>query len=270
MSISDEYSIISKGDWTSNIKPSLLNKLLDLGQEVPFLIPWEGGAPIIGTGIINSTIPNTPVYIGDQTRIFLNKLSINELAELKRRKIIEQEMRVEILQDQIAHETIQLLREIKQNKYPNKGQKYLFKATNPKQLFNSILSVFKGLDVIEEPTEKSFDEEEQDYLASAVFALKQANSSYQLIDMQVTASGYSGSLIMWVTGENDDIIIKTLEYYDLRISQLQQGLEQKVEVLSAQCPECGGILSFEEIDMTGVVKCLYCGSTSRVPKALRY
>ena len=270
ISISDEYSAISKGDWTTNIKPSLLDKLIDLGQEISFLIPWEGGAPIIGTGIISTTLPNTPVYIGEQTRIFLNKLSVNELSELKKKKISEQEMRIEILRDQISQKTIQLLREIKQKNYPNKGQKYLFKATNPRQLFNSVLGVFKGLDVIEAPTENFFDEEEQEYLASAVFALKQEESSYQLIDIQISSSGYSGMLVIWVNGERDDIILQTLDNYDARISQLQQGLEQKVEVFSARCPECGGALSFEDIDVKGVVKCIYCASVSKVPKALRY
>ena len=57
MNISDEHIIITKGDWTPNVKPSLLNKLIDYGQEVAFLIPWEGGAPIVTTGIINSTLP---------------------------------------------------------------------------------------------------------------------------------------------------------------------------------------------------------------------
>jgi hypothetical protein len=270
ISISEDYSIISKGDWTSNIKPSLLNKLLDLGLEISFLIPWEGGAPIIGAGIINSTLPSTPVYIGEHTRIFLNKLSNEELSELKKRKITEQEMRVDILKEQISHKTIQLIRKIKQNNYPNKGQRYQFKATNPKQLFSSLLNIFKGLDVIEEPTEKLFKENEQDYLASAVFASKQEPTSYQLIDMQVSASGSTGSILIWVTGENNEVITKTLEHYDLMISELQKGIEQKVEILSAQCPECGGTLSFEDIDVNGIVKCLYCSSVSKIPKALRY
>ena len=56
INISNEYALISKGEWTSNIKKSLINHLIDYGQEVTFLIPWEGGAPIVATGIINYTL----------------------------------------------------------------------------------------------------------------------------------------------------------------------------------------------------------------------
>ncbi|KKN11067.1 hypothetical protein LCGC14_1030260 [marine sediment metagenome] len=270
VNVSNEHAIITQGDWTSNIKPSLINKLIDYGQEVAFLIPWEGGAPIVATGIINSTLPNPPVYIGDRTKIFIWKSSNEELSKIKREKLLIQEDRVNILERQIKQKTIKLIREIKQKNYPNKGQKYKFKATNPRQLFKSILNVFKGLDSIEDPIEESFDEKEQDYLASAVFLTKQKSDSIQLIDMQIMASGHSGTLIMWVTGENDSIISETLEKYDSRISELQQDLEQKLKILSVQCPECDGNLPIKNIDINGVVECIYCNRISKIPKALRY
>ncbi len=270
INVSNEHAIIAKGDWTSNIKPSLINKLIDYGQEVAFLIPWEGGAPIVTTGIINSTLPNPPVYIGDRTKIFIWKSSNEELSEIKREKLLIQEDRVDILERQIKQKIIKSIREIKQNNYPNKGQKYKFKATNPRQLFKSILNVFKGLDSIEDPIEESFDEKEQDYLASAVFLTKQKLDSSQLIDIQIMGSGHSGTLIIWVTGENESIISETLENYDSKISQLQQELEQKIEVLSAQCPECGGNLPIKNIDINGIVECVYCNRISKIPKSLRY
>ncbi len=270
INVSKDYRIITKGEWTSNIKPSLLNKLIDYGQEVSFLIPWEGGAPIVGTGIINSTLPNPPVIIGDKTQIYLEKSSNEELSEIKREKMLTQEDRVDILEAQIKHKTLKLMREIKQKNYPNKGQKYIFKATNPKQLFKSILNVFKGFDSLEEPVEQTFDEREQDYLASAVFLISHATTAIQLIDIQIMASGQSGTLIIWVTGENELIISEILDKYDTIISQLKQGLEQKVEVVSAQCPECGANLPINNVDINGIVECIYCSRISKIPKALRY
>jgi len=244
--ISKEYGVITKGEWTSNIKPSLLNKLIDYGQEVTFLIPWEGGASIVATGIINSTLPNPPVLIGEQTRIFIEKSSNEEISLIKRKKLLIQEKHVDILERQIKQKTLKLIRETKHKNYPNKGQKYNFKATNPRQLFKSVLKVFKGLDSIEDPNEEAFDEK-QDYLASAVFLIKQESDSIQLIDIHIMASRHSGTLIMWVTGENEDVISETLEKYDSRISQLKQGLEQKI-----------------------VVECIHCNRISKIPKLLRY
>ncbi|MFX1257787.1 MAG: hypothetical protein ACFFAN_08010 [Promethearchaeota archaeon] len=270
ISISNEYAVITKGDWTPNVKASLINKLLDIGQEVTFLIPWKGGAPIVATGIINSTLPNPPVYVGEKTRIFINKTSIEELSEIKREKIICQEERVDILEKQIKKNTLELIRKVKQNNYPNKGQKYEFKTTNPKHLFRSILNIFKVLDSIEDPLEQDLDEKEQDYLASAVFFIKNTSDSIQLIDIQIMSSGNSGALIIWVTGENEDLISGTLEKYDLIISQLKEGLEQKIEVLNTQCPECGANLPVKNIDVNGIVECIHCNRISKIPKALRY
>ena len=270
INISNEHAIITKGEWTPNVKPSLINKLIDYGQEVTFLIPWEGGAPIVSTGIINSTLPNPPVYIGEKTRIFIDKSSTDELSEIKREKLIIQEERVDILEEQLKHRTLKIIRKIKQNNYPSMGQKYLFKATNPKQLFKSILNIFKGLESIEDPIETTFDDLEQDYLASAVYLKKQESESIQLIDIEIMASGHSGTLIIWVTGENEPVITEILKNYDLRVSQLKQAIEQKIEILSAQCPECGANLPIKNINIKGIVECIYCGRVSKIPKVLRY
>lgn len=268
--ISDEYSLISKGDWTANIKPSLVNKLIDIGQDVSFLIPWEGGDPIIGTGLIEYTLPSPPVFIGDRTVIILNKSSSAVLSEIKKRTINIKEERVAILENQIEQNTIEFIRKIKHQNYPYKGRKYQFKATNPKKLFESVLILFNSLEVVEEPNEIVYDDKNQDYLASAVFLNREIVPYILLIDIQIVANENSGTLIIWVTGENEKIIMDSLKTYENKITTLKQGLEQKVEVLSAQCPECGGALPFKNIDVNGVVECLYCGKISKIPKALRY
>lgn len=270
ISISNDFSLLTKGDWTANIKPSLLDKLLDLGQEVSFLIPWEGGNPIIGTGLINSTLPNPPVYIGDRTKILLDKHSNEELSALKRERIKFKEDRVGILEKQIKQNVIEFIKTIKHQNFPHKGQKYEFKATNPKQLFSSVLNLFKGLETIEDPIEKQFDDKDQDYLASVVYLHKEASKNLQLIDVQIMSSEGSGTMIIWVTGKNEEIISETLKRYDSKISELQQGLEQRVEAISAQCPECGGNLDIKNIDINGIIECIYCNKTSKIPKALRY
>ncbi len=270
LSISNEYGLITNGEWTTNIKPSILGKLIDVGDEVPFMISWEGGDPIVATGIVDSSLPSPPVYIGENTRIFIDKLSYDEISKLKRKKFESHVARVDILEKQIEQKTIQLIRAIKQKNYPEKGQKYIFKAINPRHLFNAVLGLFKGLDIIEEPSEKFFDDKAQDYLASAVFLIEQSTNSYQLIDVQVIGIKNSGILVIWVTGENETNISDTLKKYDTKISQLKQDLEQKVEVFSEQCPECAADLPIKHIDVNGLVECNYCNKISKIPKILRY
>ena len=269
INISNDY-IISKGDWTSNIKPSLMNKLIDIGQEVSFLVPWENSSPIIVSGYVDSTLPNPPVYIGERTQIFLEKYPVEQLNQIQQGKVKYKEVRVDILEKQIEMNTIDLIKEIKHQNYPFKGQKYKFKATNPRKFFSSIIPIFDGLDIIEEQKEMIFDEKEQDYLASVVYLLKNKPNDIQIIDIQISANNNLGTLLLWVTGKNESDIIETLNRYDAKISQLKEELEQKIEVLSAQCPECGGSLAIKDIDIEGIVECVYCGKISKIPKALRY
>jgi len=269
INISSDF-IISKGDWTSNIKPSLANKLIDLGQEVSFLVPWENSAPLIVSGYVNSTLPNPPVVIGETTQIFIEKYPPEQLNQMQQAKTKYKEARVNILEKQIEMNTIDLIKKIKHQNYPFKGQRYKFKATNPRKLFSSLTKIFEGLDVIEEQKEKVFDDKEQDYLASAVFLLKNEPNQMQILDIQISANNNAGTLLLWVTGKNETSILETLNRYDSKISQLKEELEQKVEVLSAQCPECGGGLSIKDIDIEGIVECVFCGKISKIPKALRY
>ena len=135
---------------------------------------------------------------------------------------------------------------------------------------NELRYNFKDLDSIEDPIEKIYGNNQENYFASAVFLIHFDESSIQLIDVQVIATNSSGFLMIWVTAKNEEIISKTLDTYDLRISQLKRGLEQEAEVLSIQCPECGGILPIKDIDVNGIVECSFCDTISKIPKVLRY
>jgi len=270
ISVSDDCTLISKGDWTYNVRPSLLNKLVDIGQELPFLINWEAGAPIVATGYVNSTLPNPPVYIGDRTRIYIDKNTDSELSTIKKENLIKQKERVDILEKQLEKNIIEFLKDLKRFNYPSKGQKYNFTVTNPKQLFQSILRLFHGLDFVEEPTEQIINDKEQDYLASAVILLKMEEEQHQLIDIQIIAFEFSGTLIVWVTGKDEKSIMKTLNNLDSRILKLKEGFSHKIEILNVQCPECGASLPIKNIDVNGIVECIYCNSTFKIPKSLRY
>ncbi|TXT63144.1 MAG: hypothetical protein BAJALOKI1v1_780007 [Promethearchaeota archaeon] len=269
ISISTDYSMITPGDWTFNIKPSLNNKLLDLGSDISFLIPWEGGAPIIGNGIVSHTLPNPPVYIGNRTSIFIEKSPQNQLSLLKQQKIKEQEERVDILQKQVAHDTLNIIKTIKTGNFPTRGRKYRFENITPKKLFDSILSIFKGIDLIESPLEITYDYDNQDYFASVVYVLTSENN-LQLLDIQITSLHNSGNLIIWATGKDEQRLSTTLDYYEDLIIQMKQGLEEKIEILSIRCPECGGELPIKHINMNGIVECVFCNTISRIPKSFRY
>lgn len=268
--ISNDFNLISRGDWTSNIKPSILNKIIDIGREINFIIPWNEDAPIVGNGIISFTLPNPPVFIGERTRIFIEKGDERTLTKIKSYALEHQKKRVEIIKKQIDRNILQLIKRIKQENYPSKGQKYNFKATNASLLFKSIIAVFKGLEAIEEPVEELQDSNQKNFLGSAVYFLEMESKSLFLIDVQLLAEDNTGTLMIWVTGENMTEINSILKKYDNRIIDLKKGIERNIEVLNIQCPECGADLPINKIDINGIVQCIYCNKISKVPKVLRY
>ncbi|MBD3214462.1 MAG: hypothetical protein GF311_17755 [Candidatus Lokiarchaeota archaeon] len=270
ITISDSFSIISKGDWTANIKPSIKNKIVDIGQEISFLINWEGGVPIVASGIVDYTLPSPPVFIGDRTQIFLQKASHDDLVRTLDSTIIIKKRRVNILENQLKEKKFHIFRQMKESNYPYKGLRFKYKATNSHQLFNSIINIFKRLDIIEEPSEEIFDKSNQDYLGSAVYLLKKKDNSFLLIDLQIVASSNSGTILLWITGKNMNSISESLDIYSNRITELIKSVEQKAEVIGAKCPECGGDLPLNEMNVEGIVECQFCSKISKIPKALRY
>ena len=262
--------LITSGEHTATIKPHVLNKLVDYGQEISFLISLENEPPIVATGMINSTIPPPPVYIGPTTRIFLENVSEKEFGLIKKDLMEKKEKRASVLEKQIRKKTLNLIKHLKLGTYRNMGQKYSFKSTNPRQLFKAILNIFKGFEFIEEPREEYFSNDKNDYLGSAVFLLNDDIKNIQMIDIQVLAHGNSGLLILWISAKDENKISEILDQYDPIIRDLKQGLEQKVEILSVRCPECGGALPINEANSNGIVECKYCNFFFRIPKILRY
>jgi hypothetical protein len=133
-----------------------------------------------------------------------------------------------------------------------------------------VSNIFNGFAIVEEANEKEYDAENQDYLASVVFLINDLSQAFQIIDVEIIATKHSGILILWVTAKDEHIISQIIEKYDAKIRALKQGLEQRVEIVNVNCPECGGSLPVMDIDIMGIVECKYCGKISKVPKLLRY
>lgn len=270
IAVKEDNTLIAKGDWTSVIKPLLYEKTIDSGQEISFLIPWEEEAPIIGRGIINSTIPAPPTYIGEKTQVIITKASEEKLFQIKKKNYHVHKKRVEILKEQINKNFIEEIKKVKQNNYPTMGVRYNCKFVNVRKLFRSILHIFKGLTFLEEPEEHHFNGDSQDYLANTVLLKNSDINNIQIIDIQIIYSKTSGSLIIWYTGKNESELLKTSKKYDIKIRQIKEILEEKVEVVNLECPECGAILPIDDIELNGLVKCDYCEMVSIIPKILRY
>ena len=275
LAISEGFTRVFSGDWTSVAKKPLENKVFDFGQEVSFLIPWEDEngnqlPPIAISGFVYSTIPPPPIKIGLQTKIYLNKFSEQKLLLIKQESLEKQEYRVNILENEIKQNILHLIQTIKQQNYPTKATKYNFKNLNPKQMFASIIEVFRGFRVVEEPNERTFDSEDQNYLGSIVFMAEVSTDSLAIIDIQVLANKQNGALILMVTAKDDEVLYDLLNKYDMLIRKIKIGLEQKAELRVEICPSCGANLLLDKVESDGSVECEYCHNISILPKSYRY
>ena len=275
LAISEGFTRVFSGDWTSVAKKSLENKVFDFGQEISFLIPWEDEngnqlPPIPVLGFAYSTIPPPPIKIGLQTKIYLNKFSEQKLLLIKQESLEKQEYRVNILEKEIKQNILHLIQTIKQQNYPTRATKYNFKNLNPKLLFTSIIEVFRGFRIVEETNERTFDSEDQNYLGSIVFMAEVSSDSLAIIDIQVLANNQNGALILMVTAKDDDVVYDLLNKYDMLIRKIKIGLEQKAELKIEICPSCGANLPLDKVESDGIVECGYCHNTSILPKSYRY
>ncbi len=275
LAISESFSRVFSGDWTSFAKKPLENKVFDFGQEVSFIIPWEDEhgnqlPPIAISGFVYSTVPTPPIKVGLQTKIYLKKFPELQLQKIKQTGFEKQEARVNILDNEIQQNILHLMQTIKQNNYPTKANKYKFKNVNAKQLFASINEVFKGFRVVEGPTEKTFDSENQSFLGSIVYLAEETTDSLAVIDLQVLAKNQNGEVILMVTAKDNDVVYNLLNKYDLLIRKIKIGLEEKAELKVEICPSCGADLPLDDVDSDGSIECLYCHRTSIIPKSYRY
>ena len=270
MKISEDHPLIINGDWTEVIKPYLLNQLIDLGKEIMAPIPYGENPPINVYGIINSTSPPPPVMVTDQTRIFIEKLPKEKISMIEDGILSFKEERVNPLVEGIKRNTNELIQRVKEGNYPGKGITYVFKSIDPVVMAKTVLNIFSNLKIIDEPTEERFEGMDQSYLMRAVFLSKSDLNSFEIINVQIIASKNSGSLVLWISGETDEKINSVLMTYDKRISELKQILEQKIEVQSLSCPECGADLPIQQIDVNGKVTCTNCQTILYVPKSKRY
>lgn len=275
LSISDDYTRVFSGDWTTIGRKSLENKVIDFGQEISFIIPWtdENGKqlpPIPVAGIINSTIPPPPVKIGRGTKIFLNKFPQNKLLLIQTECMSKKSSRVSILEKQLKDDTFNKIQMIKQNNYPTKPSKYKFKDANPKQVFAAAIEAFKGLKILEEPKERDFSSQNQDFLGTVVFYLQDSSDSIATFDIQVISNKEMGELIVTITAKDQVAIFELSNKYDKILCSITGALEQKVELLENKCPGCAGELPLNEAQADGTVECRYCRSICILPKSRRY
>ncbi len=257
---------IFDGDWTPNVRQPLEGKIIDYGNTVTLLIPFESG-PVTITGKIATTIPKCPVCVGPQTKVFLKKYQPKELDALVVEGQREKEQRARILFEELKAKSLEGVAALKSDVTAYVGDNYPFKETEPKAVFHALVGIFTGYKALESPHES---ETPGSYVGYATFVYQDGLTIKNVMEAHVIASGHSGNVQVGVYSRDQRESRAMLDILYKKITGLQFGLKQRAETAEAKCPNCGANLPIDKADAEGFVKCDACKERSVLPKRLRH
>ncbi len=257
---------IFNGDWTANVRQPLEGKIIDYGNPITLVIPFESG-PITITGKINSTLPKCPVCVGPQTKVFLQKYPPKELDDIVAKGQREKELRAHVLYEELKAKSLEGVAALKSDVTAFVGDNYPFKETEPKAIFQSLLGIFTGYKPLEPPHESDTRES---YVAYATFVHQDGLTIKNVMEAHVIATGHSGNVQVGVYSRNPSDSRAMLDILFRKIEGLKFGLKQRAESAESKCPNCGADLPLEEADAEGMVKCSSCKKRAILPKRLRH
>ncbi len=257
---------IFDGDWTPNVRQPLEGKVIDYGNSVALLVPFESG-PITITGKIATTIPKCPVCVGPQTKVWLKKYKPQELDAIVVGGQREKEQRARILFEELKAKSLEGVAALKSDVTAFVGDNYPFKETEPKAIFQSLLGIFTGYKPLEPPHES---DTRDSYVAYATFVCQDGITIKNVMEAHVIATGHSGNVQVGVYSRNPTDSRAMLDILYKKIEGLKFGLRQRAESAESKCPNCGADLPLEEADAEGMVKCSSCKKRAILPKRLRH
>ncbi len=257
---------IFDGDWTPNVRQPLEGKVIDYGNTISVLVPFESG-PITITGKIASTIPKCPVCVGPQTKVFLKKYPTKELDSIVAEGQKEKEQRARVLFEELKAKSLEGVAALKSDVTAFVGDNYPFKETEPKAVFQSLMGIFTGYKTLEPPHESLTNES---YVAFATFVHQDGLLIKNVMEAHVIASGHSGNVQVGVYSRDSSDSRAMLDILYKKITGLQFGLKQRAETMESKCPNCGANLPIDKADVEGFVKCDSCKERSVLPKRLRH
>ncbi len=257
---------IFDGDWTPNVRQLLEGKVIDYGNTVTLLVPFESG-PITITGKIATTIPKCPVCVGPQTKVFMKKYKPQELDALVVEGQREKEQRARILFEELKVKSLEVVAALKSDVTAFVGDNYPFKETEPKAVFHALVGIFTGYKPVQAPHE---NETSESYVAYATFVYQEGLTIKNVMEAHVVASGHSGNVQVGVYSRNPKDSRVMLDILHKKIEGLKFGLKQRAESAESKCPNCGADLPLDEADAEGMVKCAACKKRAILPKRLRH
>ena len=146
----EQKTRIFDGDWTPNVRGPLQDKVIDYGNPVPLILPFQTG-PVSLAGKIATSIPKCPVFVGSQTKIFLKKYAPQQWDLLAAGAHKEREQRATVLIEAQQLQSLEGIAALKSKVSAYAGGSYKFDDTEPGSLFLALQGLFLGFKALEPP-----------------------------------------------------------------------------------------------------------------------
>ncbi|MFW9993330.1 MAG: hypothetical protein ACFFD4_14900 [Candidatus Odinarchaeota archaeon] len=260
-----EDSRLPAGDWSKIIYESVKGNLYDWGENMSFIVPSKLSAPYPVEGVVQDTLPKSPVIIGENTKITIAKQSEKILTQTRSTGQNKKQARAAIYLEQLKENLFDVLARLKANLLDNYSRVYEFNS-NPEDVFSGMKRFFTGYRVISDELKES----ERAVCGSIVVAGNYVDERPTvLIEAHVSGKENSGKIQLWAytftEGKASRII---LEDIGPKIKTLIEGIKEETDVVVLECNTCGYALNWQNADDEGWITCDACGFSSKLP--LRY
>ncbi|MHA1370879.1 MAG: hypothetical protein ACTSWN_03230 [Promethearchaeota archaeon] len=272
--ISDQYRIITPGNWTNTFLPVLKGRIMDGGNavncaiQISRIVGDDKPKPMVIQGLCVNSVPKYPVRVGQTTVIEIKKYSNNELQAVKREIEEEKKERAKVMEETLKQDFSDILGKIKTREFAKATANIKFsEIASVPQLDNAIHMLFSGLECFEEKVIPASGT----YNSTRSYIVRDGYKPTEVIEYHLTSTEDKGMIIIHVFSENPTKARRLVFDYEHEILQLQEGLSEKPAVQEHECPLCGGELELEKMKIKdGTVKCSWCGSMIKLSRQYRF
>lgn len=259
---------LPEGDWSSIVKEGNIDKVVDYGQAINFVVPSEIRDPYVVQAQLIKSIPYPPVKIDTTTKIFLKKQTPEELDAFLSSVYEQRRTRADEYEERLKEGYIELLIDLKNNNLKATGRSINFQ-TEPKVAYDTFKTAFSTYTVIDEQINLDTP---QNFVGTILYVSDIVKKDKRTI-VEITISGKEtqGLASLWIYGEHEDFIIDKLKKEFLpKINMVLDGVKIGPEQADMYCVgDCGTLLNLEEVDHNGIIECPACFTRNKIPAKYR-
>lgn len=252
------------GDNSPVLRPVLLNQVCDFAKELNFVVPSKISKALMATGTVVKTLPAPPVQIGQTTKIYLKKLSLDEIISFKNTADQEKGERARSYIEQIKSNTMDIIYDLKNRNLEHYTEQFKFKA-NPSHVFlisNQLLEGYELIKEMETPQEDTF------IGGTLYIGRDELGNPDKIIEVQVTGklgpNIEKGTLLLTIHSRSSATCVNLVKMHGSNLQKLTAGIEEGIEIIDDNCEDCGAKLPISDANERGCVTCLHCGTINSI------